>query len=208
MLFQIMLLLLASSSSNAYFLSKLFKSSPKPTEAPMTKDIETAIRTGKFVKVYVPVYRIHFANTPPVNAISQAPIIYQSQNGIYPQVIPTRDDYPKELLDMAHELGITDRELSQMPPFEEIQSLAGTSTKEETIDFIKEFMSTEEGRDMVRAFLNSGDDSRRRRRSIKLLKLNGNRFQQYRQIAETDVALARQILNGQAAYRRNFFSLV
>lgn len=204
-----MLLLLAIiGSSNAFFLSKFFKSSPKPTEAPMANDIETALKSGNFVKVYVPVYRIQFANTPPANAISQEPIIFQSQNGFYPQVIPTRDDYPKELIDMAHQLGVTDRELSQLPPFEEIQSLVGTSTKEETIDFIKDLMSTEEGRETVKAFLSTGDDSRRRRRSINLLKLNSNRFQQYREVAETDVALARQILNGQAKYRRNFLSLV
>ncbi|KAL5293356.1 hypothetical protein ACFFRR_011847 [Megaselia abdita] len=203
----IFVLIIAISSSNAFFFSKFFKSSPKPPEEPITKDIENALRTGKFVKVYVPVYRIHYANAPPVNSISQPPIIYHSQNAMTTQVIPKRDDYPKELLEMASQLGFTDKELSQMPPFEEIKNLAGTTTDEETIEFIKDFMSTEEGRDMVKAFLNTSDDSRRRRRSVQLLKINRNRFHQYREVAEKDVALLRQIINGQAFYRRNFFSL-
>lgn len=175
----------------------------------MTKEIETALQTGKFVKIYVPVYRIHYANVPPVNAISQAPVIFQSPYLNKPEVIPKRNDYPTELLDMAKELGITDKELSQLPPLEEIQSLAGTSTVEETVEFIKDFMSTEEGREMAKAFLSTGDDSRRRRRSVQLLNLNHDRYRQYREIAEKDVGLARQIISGQALYRsRSLFSFV
>lgn len=205
--FQYLLILGVIADSDAFFLSKLFKSSPKPTERPMTKDIENALRTGKFVKVYVPVYRIHYANSPPMNTIPQAPFIYHTQEATTQQVIPKRDDYPKELLSMAKELGFTEKELSQMPPFEEIQTLAGTTTKEETIAFIKDFMSTEEGRDMVKAFLNTGDDSSRRRRSLKLFNMNKSRYNQYREVAEKDVTLLRQIINGQSPYRRrNFLS--
>lgn len=206
-------MLLASSSTNAFYFHNFFnfKSPSKPTPEPMTKDIETALRTGKFVKVYVPVYKIHYASVPPVDGggINQPPLVFIPENSVNPQIIPKRDDYPQELLDLAKKLGFTDIELSQMPTFEEIQGLAGTSTKEETIAFIKDFMSTEEGRDMARAFLFSGDDSRRRRRrSIQLLRLNQNRFQQYREVAEKDVALAGQILTSQIpTYRRNFFSL-
>lgn len=205
-------MLLASSGTNAFYFHNFFnfKSAPKPNPEPMTKDIETALRTGKFVKVYVPVYKIHYASVPPVDGggINQPPLVFIPENSVNPQIIPKRDDYPQELLDLAKKLGFTDIELSQMPPFEEVQGLAGTSTKEETIEFIKDFMSTEEGRDMARAFLFSGDESRRRRRSIQLLRLNPNRFQQYREVAEKDVALAGQILTSQIpSYRRNFFSL-
>lgn len=58
---------------------------------------------------------------------------------------------PLELLKLARDLGVTD--FSKIPDLNEIGSLLGTTTPEETIEAIKEFAATEDGRQLIRDYI-------------------------------------------------------
>lgn len=57
---------------------------------------------------------------------------------------------PPELLSLAQEFGITS--ISQLP-LDEIANYVGTTDPQETIDIIKDFAATEDGRNQIREFL-------------------------------------------------------
>lgn len=81
----------------------------------------------------------------------------QLQNHLLPQQ-PTSDrtGYPDDIVRLAKQFGVTD--LSKFPSIEEAMNLLGTTTREETIEAIKEFASTEDGRALIRQFISGNSD--------------------------------------------------
>lgn len=67
------------------------------------------------------------------------------------------NEYPQELVDLAREYGFTD--ISRFPSLREIRDLLGTTTQKETIDMIKDLVSTQEGRDLIQQYIANGDDN-------------------------------------------------
>lgn len=67
------------------------------------------------------------------------------------------NEYPQELVDLAREYGFTD--ISRFPSLKEIGNLLGTTTQEETIDTIKDLVSTQEGRDLIQQYIANGEDN-------------------------------------------------
>lgn len=59
-----------------------------------------------------------------------------------------------ELIKMAREYGVTD--FSKAPSLEEAMNLLGTTTKEETVEAVKEFAATEDGRNLIRQYIEGG----------------------------------------------------
>lgn len=62
-----------------------------------------------------------------------------------------------ELIQMARSYGVTD--FSKVPSLEDAMNILGTTTKEDTIAAIKEFASTEGGRDLIRQFVAGSQDN-------------------------------------------------
>lgn len=85
----------------------------------------------------------------------QYPIPGQS-SGVSQQQ-PSRQRVPPELLQLARQFGITD--FSKFPSLEEAMGLLGTTTQEETIKTIQELAATEDGRALIRQFIDSDSDS-------------------------------------------------
>lgn len=63
---------------------------------------------------------------------------------------------PDELRRLAFSLGIHD--LSKLPSLDEAMNLLGATTSDETISIIKELASTDNGKEMIKQFLQSSDD--------------------------------------------------
>lgn len=59
-----------------------------------------------------------------------------------------------ELIQMARLFGVTD--FSNLPSLQEAMDVLGTTTREETIEAIKEFAATESGRTLIRQFVEGG----------------------------------------------------
>lgn len=59
-----------------------------------------------------------------------------------------------ELIKMAREYGVTD--FSKVPSLDEVMNLLGTTTKDETVEAVKEFAATENGRDLIRQYFQGG----------------------------------------------------
>lgn len=58
---------------------------------------------------------------------------------------------PADLIQFAREFGITD--FSQLPSLDEVGNLLGSTTPEETIETIREIAATEDGRSLIRSFI-------------------------------------------------------
>lgn len=67
------------------------------------------------------------------------------------------NEYPQELVDLAREYGFID--ISRFPSLEKIGNLLGTATQEETIETIKDLVSTQEGRDLIQQYIANGEDN-------------------------------------------------
>lgn len=75
----------------------------------------------------------------------------QLQNHLTQENPSSSVEYPAELVELAHQFGITD--LSQFPSLDEAANLLGTTTQEETIKTIKEIAATDDGRNLIRSFI-------------------------------------------------------
>lgn len=71
-------------------------------------------------------------------------------------IILTKDEFPKDLLDIAqNKLGINN--LDEVPSISELGELLGTDSALETIKYIREITATEEGIALVKAYIESSD---------------------------------------------------
>lgn len=64
---------------------------------------------------------------------------------------PASNVMPADLIQFAREFGITD--FSQLPSLDEVGNLLGSTTPEETIQTIREIAATEDGRSLIRSFI-------------------------------------------------------
>lgn len=155
------------------------------TEDPNSASDEPAIEPNvgnKHVngQIYYPIWRVysydgvHFQPIP-LSFVQKMPLGYQptsptenqlssqeqqallnngaSQNGQHVQT----NEYPQELVDLAREYGFTD--ISRFPSLKQIGDLLGTTTQKETINTIKDLVSTQEGRDLIQKYIANGDDN-------------------------------------------------
>lgn len=68
----------------------------------------------------------------------------------------TEDEFPKELLDIAqNKLGL--KSLDEIPSISELGQLLGTNNPEETLNYIKQLTSNEQGVALVKAYIESTD---------------------------------------------------
>lgn len=75
-----------------------------------------------------------------------------SENRLPPSTVEKIESWlTPELIQMARSYGVKD--FSNVPSLESAMDLLGTQTKEETIAAIKEFAATQEGRDLIRQFV-------------------------------------------------------
>lgn len=88
----------------------------------------------------------------------QFPQQFQPQSPQSPQSAPASTAsgtwLSPELIKMARLFGVTD--FSNLPSLQEAMDVLGTTTREETIEAIKEFAATESGRALIRQFVEGG----------------------------------------------------
>lgn len=76
------------------------------------------------------------------------------QTETIPQITQPTNEAPEDaanLLQLASEFGITS--VSQLPSFDEVASLLGTTTPEQTIEAIQDLASTADGRSLIRSYI-------------------------------------------------------
>lgn len=95
---------------------------------------------------------------------------------------------PAELQKLALSLGIHD--LSKLPSLDEAMNLLGTTTPEDTISIIKEIVSTKDGREMIKQFMQSTDDDadveqeEQDQQQLKQQQLVGNNYHKQPQLLQ------------------------
>ncbi|XP_031626022.1 uncharacterized protein LOC116342515 [Contarinia nasturtii] len=118
------------------------------------------IGKGKVVgnKIVYPVWRVHKyqgVHVQPLPYVLEEDVTglsLSSPDSRLPSSTPNVENWlTPELIQMAREFGVTD--FSKLPSLEDTMNLLGTTTKEETIENIKEFAKDESGRQLIRDFV-------------------------------------------------------
>lgn len=89
-------------------------------------------------------------NIDPANSVDQETDSLPSP----PTSTPVETWLSPELIQMAQDLGVTD--FSNLPSLQDAMDVLGTTTRDETIEAIKEFAGTEDGRNLIKQFVAGG----------------------------------------------------
>lgn len=127
-------------------------------------DFASIIGQGQVVnnQVYYPIWRVHKYNglhlQPLPISLVQGGVPVGTEEVSAPQSSNAENTWlTPELVRMARELGVSD--FSNLPSLQEAMDTLGTTTKEETIDIIKDFAGTEDGRALIRQFVGGTQDN-------------------------------------------------
>lgn len=111
-------------------------------------------------ELHYPVWRVHKYQGLHLEPLPISIVQDTSANDVTNEETPAAEPRPAtanvqswltpELVRMAREFGVND--FSNVPSLQEAMDLLGTTTKEETVDIIKEFAATEDGRSLIRQY--------------------------------------------------------